>query len=336
MNVVRGTAIVGGGIIGLSLALELRGRGIAVCVLTRDVPGEAAQRAGVATCGAAGMLALRDPRHPEEICEFMEYSRSLYPELLDRIAGLTGTRLEFETGERLDQQPDGRFASSPEPCIEPRALWRAAYRACEAAGVHIVHSECTGVAEAAGCVVLNSNAGEVHADRWVNCAGAWAATLPGSGLPADAVVPRKGQMIRLANTAGQREVIYTQKLYVCPRRDGTILAGATVENAGFDARVDPATVAYYQREAADLLTGLAGSQVLETWAGLRPGTPDDLPLVGHLRGRTWVAAGHFRDGILLAPGTARVMADLLTGRAPAISVAAFAPTRFANRFVAAL
>ena len=129
-------------------------------------------------------------------------------------------------------------------------------------------------------------------------------------------------------------VLRTPDVYIVPRTKGPgagrAIIGATIEDAGFDTTVHPADIASLQAKAAALLPPLASAAVLESWAGLRPATPDGLPLLGPLRGepRHLLAAGHYRNGILLAPATARVLADLATGVAPALDVTAFSPARF--------
>ena len=102
-----------------------------------------------------------------------------------------------------------------------------------------------------------------------------------------------------------------------PRTDGRIVIGATVEEAGYDKRTDPAAIQRLHHAATRVVPDLARARVLEAWAGLRPGTPDDLPLLGPTQAPGYfIAAGHFRDGILLAPITAHVMAQLIAGRRP--------------------
>ena len=111
-----------------------------------------------------------------------------------------------------------------------------------------------------------------------------------------------------------RHVIRAPEVYVVPRSDGRVLIGTTVEDAGFDKRTDPETIHRLHQAAVRLIPALGEGRLLEDWAGLRPGTPDDLPILGAtvLPGY-FVAAGHFRDGILLAPVTAHVMAQVITG-----------------------
>jgi glycine oxidase len=118
-------------------------------------------------------------------------------------------------------------------------------------------------------------------------------------------------------------------VYIIPRSDGRLLLGATVEEAGFDKRVDPETVQRLYQAAIELVPEIAHMRIHEAWAGLRPGSPDGLPILGatSLKGY-YAATGHFRDGILLAPITAELMTQLLTGRKPELDLEQFSAMRF--------
>jgi glycine oxidase len=130
-------------------------------------------------------------------------------------------------------------------------------------------------------------------------------------------------------------VVRSPDVYLIPRSDGRLLVGATVEEAGFDKRIDPATIKRLHRAALALVPKLAEVRILEDWAGLRPGTPDALPILGRTATPGYyVATGHFRDGILLAPITALVMAQVIDGRNPDYDLTAFSPSRFAQKLVA--
>ena len=126
-------------------------------------------------------------------------------------------------------------------------------------------------------------------------------------------------------------VVRSPEVYLIPRSDGRLLVGATVEEAGFDKRTDPATIQRLHKAAIALVPKLADAKFLDAWAGLRPGTPDNLPILGATAtSGYYVATGHFRDGILLAPVTAQVMAQMITGGKPEHDLSAFSPSRFQN------
>ncbi len=191
--------------------------------------------------------------------------------------------------------------------------------------LHIQAGRVIGVA-IAGEVVL---AGEVVIANgaW---AGAWAQTL-GVTIP---VRPVRGQMVAL-HTSGTalRHVIHSGDRYALTRADGITIAGTTVEDVGFDARPTAAAVARLLEQAGHLSPCLSEATFVEAWAGLRPGTPDAMPMIGRLgewRGLS-IATGHFRNGILLAPITGELIADLLLRSQPRLPLAAFDPTRFLVR-----
>jgi glycine oxidase len=126
-----------------------------------------------------------------------------------------------------------------------------------------------------------------------------------------------------------KHVIRAPEVYLIPRSDGRILVGATVEEAGFDKRTNVETIQRLHHAAIAIVPELRNAKILEDWAGLRPGTPDALPILGPTATPGYyVATGHFRDGILLAPITAQVMADEITGKEPAFNLDAFSPSRF--------
>jgi glycine oxidase len=128
-----------------------------------------------------------------------------------------------------------------------------------------------------------------------------------------------------------RHVIRTPDVYLIPRSDGRLLVGATVEEAGFDKRTDAGAIQKLHRAALKLVPKLADARILEDWAGLRPGTPDGLPILGATAiPGYFVATGHFRDGILLAPITAQVMTSVIEGRGPEYDLTAFSAQRFAS------
>jgi glycine oxidase len=126
-----------------------------------------------------------------------------------------------------------------------------------------------------------------------------------------------------------KHVVRSPEIYLIPRSDGRLLAGATVEEAGFDKRTVPETIQRLRRAAIEMLPGLEEARVLEDWAGLRPGTPDDLPILGETPTvGYYVATGHYRDGILLAPITAVVMARVMSGKSAEYDLTAFGAERF--------
>jgi glycine oxidase len=128
-----------------------------------------------------------------------------------------------------------------------------------------------------------------------------------------------------------KHVVRSPDVYLIPRSTGRLVIGATVEEAGFDKQVVPDTIMRLRQSALNLMPGLEEARMLEAWAGLRPGTPDNLPIIGSagIPGY-FVATGHYRDGILLAPITAKLMTQLISGGEPDYNLECFSARRFAT------
>jgi glycine oxidase len=218
--------------------------------------------------------------------------------------------------------------------VDNRRLGRALRVACERRAVRIDGGR--------GAIAIETDARRVRGVRTgdgflqtslvINAAGAWASEVPGvPEFARVAVHPVKGQMLALAMPRGlvQRAVWYPDG-YAVPREDGRLLIGATVEATGFDVRVTASGIKQLLDGALNALPALRDLALTETWAGLRPGTVDGLPYIGlgALDGYA-VATGHYRNGILLAPATARLLADLIERCAPAVDPLAFSPLRTA-------
>jgi len=345
--------IVGGGIIGLSLSIALRKRGATVLVVERGEPGREASHA------AGGMLVDCPLETKPALQPLAAASARLYPEFAHE--------LELESGMKVDLRDQGTILFPPaehllqaqasgflpatltelepalakshserpafylkERSVDPRALSAAAWKTAKNRGVDFSSGD-----EVTTVTITDHRANGVktiraafHAAKVINCAGAWAGQIPPHNLPTR---PVKGQMLCLLMPSHTilRHVVRSPDVYLIPRSDGRLLVGATVEEAGFDKRTDLATIQRLHRAALALIPELADAKILEDWAGLRPGTPDALPILGETSTPGYYAAtGHFRDGILLAPITAEVMAAVIEDRTPEFDLAAFSPARF--------
>ncbi len=373
--------IAGAGIIGLSAALELAQHGLRVVVLDQ---GRAMRGASHA---AAGMLAAQDPENPPELRPMAALSLQLYPAFLATIERLSGLPVPLRTSFTLQgsaqralvqgagqaaptqmpvpelQTGRYRFDWLEEQSLDPRDLCAALPQAAQAAGVAVVE-DCAvhRVTLSQGGALLETTRGSYAAPRYIHACGAWAglAEFAKWGLP---VEPRKGQMLRITLPPGSPQlccVVRTPELYLVPRGDGGVVVGATVERAGFDCGVTRAAAQALWRAAAALWPPLVEGKVTEHWAGLRPGTPDGLPILDRLpsssgmpdldrlstldrtanfddapaaappavAGTSFVATGHFRNGILLAPGTARLLRQWVTGLPAELDTRAFRLARF--------
>ncbi len=326
----------------MACALECHRRGLRVALLER---GRAGQEASWA---AAGMLAVHDPENPPALTALAELSVALYPSFLASLQQQTGQHVPLETawaleaaaGEIADIAPPGinpyGFRRVRESSVDPRKLTAAALAAVQRSGIDL--REGTAMKSysvtAAGATVHLSDGTTLACSAVVDCTGAWSNA---------GVHPTKGQMLRVhapdalkAGVVGN-VVVRQGTFYMVPRLDGSVVIGATLEDAGFDKTVRADDLQHLRQRAMRLLPHLAHAPELECWAGLRPDTPDHLPLLGAVPNphgatvRTVIAAGHFRNGILLAPGTAHVVAQLLHGEAPAVTLDAFAPQRFASQ-----
>jgi len=317
-------AIAGGGLIGLASALELAGRGLEVTVVDAGDPGQA-------SWAAAGILGPQSEAHePSPLVELCTKSYELYPQFVQKLQADVGfrqngtlhlafteaevealeQRLTWQTqsGFRVEQRKhDGALKAlffPDEGQVDNRKLLQALRAACERAKVKFEKRALTSLEE-------------LPARIKVLCAGSWSAKL--AKLP---VAPQKGQILLLDERA-PAQVIFGGGGYAVPR-NGRTLIGATSEDAGFDATPTAEGREQLLRIAARL--GFAGN-LLDHWAGLRPVTPDGLPLLGRLPNGTIVAAGHYRNGVLLTPMTGRVVAALVLGEAPPVDLLPFDPSR---------
>jgi glycine oxidase len=174
--------------------------------------------------------------------------------------------------------------------------------------------------------------GEIEAGQVVIAGGAWSDAIGqmlGTTLP---VFPVRGQIVSLGPCLPPplKHTVYAHCGYLVPKADGRILVGATQENAGFDIRPTCDGIGGLLGIAPKLLPALSAIPVESTWAGLRPGTPDQYPILGRLPNwkNVFAATGHFRNGILLAPITSQIMADMLLRDGVDALASEFAPERF--------
>jgi Glycine/D-amino acid oxidases (deaminating) len=342
--------IAGAGIIGLSLALELHLRGLSVTVFDQAEP------LAEASTAAAGMLAASDPDNPAALRKLADLSLSLYPAFLDRLHALSGITVPFHTRQTLQSQISSssdtlsaealgkilppltphnfHFTLLDEHSLDPRNLAASLLAAVLASAIDLeANTRVLSTRSTAGSVEVHTTRGVFHAAKFVNCTGAWAthSTL----APSAGIAPRKGQMLAIAipPSLSLPLVVRTHGMYIVPRttgpNTGRAIIGATIEDAGFDKLVHPSDIAHLRALAGALLPPLADAPQLEAWAGLRPSTPDGLPFLGPWpdQPNQFVAAGHYRNGILLAPATAHVMAQLITDQPTAIDLSDYSPER---------
>ncbi|HTU79638.1 MAG TPA: glycine oxidase ThiO [Solirubrobacteraceae bacterium] len=284
------------------------------------------------------LLLARDEDDARELERQLEFRRAL---------GLAVRRLRPSEARELEPAllPALRLAleAPADHSLDPRLALAALARACASAGVRVrAHAPVARVAlddtRARVIGVCLEDGERVAAGQVVVAAGPWSGQLgglpDGAGVP---VRPVKGQSVRLRDPAGPgllTRVLRFRGGYLVPREDGGYVLGATVEERGFE--LAPTAGAAYEllRDAHELVPGISELEIEELSVGLRPGTPDNAPVIGAgaIEGLVW-ATGHYRNGILLAPLTAELLAGVLagavTGEAPdAQLLAACAPERF--------
>jgi glycine/D-amino acid oxidase-like deaminating enzyme len=170
----------------------------------------------------------------------------------------------------------------------------------------------------------------IHAACVINCSGAWASYLGPSHLP---VTPVRGQMLSLIpKTPVVRRLVYSKDCYLVPRDNGELLVGATVERVGYEKRNTAEAIQKLTRAAIELCPDLKSATFGRMWSGLRPGTPDSLPILGN--DPVWKglihATGHFRNGILLSALTGKIIAGLAIEQRSPVSLQPFCPARFSS------
>jgi glycine oxidase len=230
---------------------------------------------------------------------------------------------------------NGGVHAPDEAAIAPRRMTAALLAALAGAGVEVRSNVNVVTSLLAGDRLegVRTDAGEeLRAAHTVLATGAWSGTeewLPEGARPP--VRPVKGQILELRSPDGEApcgRILASERVYLVPRPDGRLVVGATTEERGFDATVTAGGVHELLREAYRLLPDVAEMELVEAMAGLRPGTPDNLPLIGHgeIEGLV-LACGHYRNGVLLAPITGDAIAGLLSGEATPDVLAAADPTR---------
>ncbi|MDZ7949638.1 glycine oxidase ThiO [Nostoc sp. DedQUE09] len=378
------TVIIGGGVIGLAIAIELKLRGTNVTVLCRDFQA-------AATHAAAGMLAPDAENIANEAMRSLCWrSRALYPDWTRKLEELTGLNTGYRacgilapvfeeaggqggsTSATLsdqgagEQRSRGESLSSSSPSspsywlnkegihqyqpglgaevvggwwypedaqVDNKALAHVLRTAAESVGVELRDGiTVEGFLQQQGQVVgVQTNAGIIRAAHYVLASGAWSNEL----LPLP-VLPRKGQMlsVRIPEVSPElplKRVLFGQDIYIVPRRDRLVI-GATSEDVGFMPNNTPEGIQKLLQAAIRLYPQLKHYPIQEFWWGFRPTTPDELPILGtsHCQNLTF-ATGHYRNGILLAPVTAALIADLILEQKSDPLLADFHYSRFQSK-----
>ena len=361
--------VVGGGLIGTATALALCDAGVDVVLIERGVLGAEASWAAagilapqVEVEGPGPFLALsrfgltslfawcarlqersgvdvglRRTGTLDVACDDAEEQA-----LRGRIAWQRSERLSAEwlgVEEVRRQVPgihgDVRGAAyfADEGSLDPRRLFEAMSGALRKAGSQLqVIARRIERLDARERKVHLVDAPAVVGDVVVVCAGAWTAAIPGVPVAADAVFPVRGQIAELCTPPPGtfQSVVFGRGGYLVPRSDGRVLCGSTVERVGFDKAVTAAGLTAVLTRAMSLIPDLGAAAVSSTWSGLRPGTPDQKPLLGEASPGVWVASGHYRNGILLAAASAEIVTAGILGRSLPLDIVPFSPLRFSR------
>jgi glycine oxidase len=363
--------IVGGGIIGGSIAFDLARRNLRVGVFDRQ------ELMHEASWAAAGMLSPA-PDCPAAIplVPLGRASLALYPKFIKEVEEGSGARTGFRTGgavevifhgdaerelstlvalhhglglaceplpldEARSMEPalgrDARAAAFlPDECsVEPRALTAAVLAAAASASAALCPGvEVTSLAlDGKKCAGVKTSRGEIFsAAQVVLAAGCWSSQIP-EAAPYAPTLPVRGQMAALRHSGTPiRHVLRSERGYLVPRgveSPQTVVVGSTIENAGYEKRVTSGGIERILSAANELVPELATAEIIETWCGLRPGSPDQLPILGptDINGLV-IATGHYRNGILLAPVTAKLIGEWIAERRTSFDWEAFSPLRF--------
>jgi glycine oxidase ThiO len=327
--------VIGGGVIGLATAIELRLLGAEVTVLSKDFKAAAGH-------AAAGMLAPQAERIPTgSMLNLCLASRDLYPEWVRKIESISG----IDTGywqcgilapryNRVDGDKDwldrrsihqhqsglgeavvGGYWDPADGQVDNRALIQSLWSVSQSLGVKLLDRvEVTAIDRERGRVTqLETSLGILSAQHYILATGSWSQQL----LPIP-IVPRKGQLlsvllpIALKENLPLKQVLFGEDIYIVPRQDGKIIVGATSEDVGFAPHNTLQGVKQLMTNAMRLFPPLQNFPLHETWWGFRPATPDELPILGaSADANLTLATGHYRNGILLTPITAKLIADLV-------------------------
>ena len=359
--------VAGGGIIGASIAFELASEGLSVAVFDAQIPGREASWASAgmispapenSTMASLLPISLASVRlYPDFLQRVEELSgknvgyrkdgaldlllnetgQGEIDELLalHRDAGLRAEALSGPEARELEPALTGELRAAvhrpDEASLDNRLLTEATLEAARRKGVEIFSGNGAKAlwTEGTTCRGLHLQNGRMEAKWTVIAAGCFSARIDGVA-PYAPVTPAKGQMMALrCGAVNLKKDLWCGHMYLVPRHDGRIIAGSTVEYEGFDRNVTVAGMKNILTGAVSMVPALEAARIEETWAGLRPDSPDHLPILGptDLAGLL-IATGHFRSGILLTPVTARLIREWVTTQKVSEDWAPFSPLRF--------
>jgi glycine oxidase len=360
-------AIAGGGVIGANIALELAEAGLKVALYDAKEPGREASWASAGIISPAPEnpemisvvpMSLASARlYPEFVRRVEELTGMNVgyrkdgalevvvdgnaPEILSTVIALhhgVGLKAEALNAEKarhmepaLTEKMQAAIYREEEASVDTRAFTDATLKAAERKGVKVFAGNGAKAIwkERGRCKGLLLEDGQVEAKWTVIAAGCFSAKIE-EAAPYAPVFPTKGQMVALrCETVEIRRVLWLEHTYVVPRNDGRIIAGSTIERTGFDHDVTVGGLKKILNEVTKLAPGLEKARIEETWAGLRPDSPDHLPIIGPTDvDGLLIATGHFRSGMLLAPITARLIREWVSEQEVSVDWERVSPMRF--------
>ena len=359
--------IAGGGLIGATIALELADAGLKVGLFDAVEPGREASWASAGMISPAPEnpemipfvpMRLESARlYPEFIGKVEQLAGANVgyrkdgaldvivdgdprAELSTVIAlqhgvGLKAEALSAEQARQMEPALTPHMQAAifreAEASVDARALTNATLKAAARKGAQVFAANGAKalLRTAQRCTGLLLQSGQAQAGWTIIAAGCFSAQIEGVG-PYAPVFPAKGQMMALrCESVEIRRALWLEHIYLVPRNDGRIIAGSTIEHTGFDRNVTAGGMKKILNATTRLVPALEQARVEETWAGLRPDSPDHLPIIGptDLEGLL-IATGHFRSGILLAPVTAKMIREWITTQSTSIDWQRVRPMRF--------
>lgn len=340
--------VIGGGVIGTAIALQLAEQKHAVTVIERG------QLGGESSWAGAGLLSALLPwQYPEPVNRLIQTGRAMYPEWTRQLALESGVDPEYSvSGMLVLPQFDEDVALSwaarnqePIECVSAQfhlpllaqdgpALWLP--RVAQVRNPRLLRSLQTLLIKRGvvlqervsadsfeisqdQVVSLATSVGRQPADTFIIAAGAWTPSL--LPFPKLDIRPMRGQIVLLKGAAGLfQHIVYQDSFYIIPRRDGHVLLGSTLEDVGFDKGTTEEARAALLNRAKAILPMLQSFEVVRQWSGLRPAAPDNIPTIGRHPdiSNLYVCGGHYRYGVTMAPSSAKLLVDLIYGRQPMI------------------
>lgn len=348
--------VIGAGLIGLTVARALAAEGLKVTLIGKSNPGEASP-------ASAGMLAPSVERSGGPAHDFAVASRDRFPDFLSALFEETGVRVPLnrrgilqvavspagvkglsksvmpgaewlESHQLRELEPAlghglGAVFSPNDGSVDNILLLEALRAATSKTQIEMISDHAISIsADSRSCKAVTQSGSTYQCKKVVVAAGAWTSTIGGLRFGKH-VRPSKGQMLSY-DAAPIRHVVYGPRGYLVPRERGHTLAGSTMEDVGFECGTSPEGIAKVRAAAGEICPHLQALEPAGSWAGLRPVTPDLLPLLGAdpADPRIVYACGHSRNGVLLAPLTGEIVTDLVVGRGVGFDLTQFRPDRF--------